>query len=99
MTQAGVPLMPIFFSMEPQLVWLYSPGLPSASGRNLGTRNRLTPLMPWGYLNLGQDEVHDIVGDVLFTAGNENLGSSDAVGAIILRLRARAYQAEVSTAM
>ena len=40
--------MPILCSMEPQVAPLASPGLLSASGRNLGTRNREMPLEPAG---------------------------------------------------
>ena len=48
MTQVAEALMPILCSMEPQPTPLRGPTLPSSLGRNLGTRNRLMPLVPLG---------------------------------------------------
>mmetsp|Transcript_1327 Transcript_1327/g.1771 ORF Transcript_1327/g.1771 Transcript_1327/m.1771 type:complete len:288 (+) Transcript_1327:787-1650(+) len=48
MTQVAEPLMPIFFSMEPQLKLLRSPREPSSFTRNLGTRNMEMPFGPFG---------------------------------------------------
>src|SRR5690554_6386744 len=47
-TQVAEPLIPIFFSMEPQLNWLRSPREPSSFTMNLGTRNREMPFGPLG---------------------------------------------------
>ena len=48
MTQVAEPWMPIFSSIRPQLTPFGSPALPAASGRYLGTRNRLMPRVPAG---------------------------------------------------
>ena len=48
MTQVAFPWMPIFSSRPAQKTVLRSPGLPSASGMNLGTMNRLMPRVPAG---------------------------------------------------
>ena len=48
MTQVALALMPILCSMAPQRMPLRSPTLPSALGRNFGTRNSEMPLVPPG---------------------------------------------------
>ncbi|MNE62515.1 hypothetical protein D3C80_1577980 [compost metagenome] len=47
-TQVAEALMPILCSMEPQLTGLRAPSEPSASTRNLGTRNSEMPREPAG---------------------------------------------------
>ncbi len=47
-TQVALPWMPILCSMEPHFTPLRSPGLPPASGMNLGTTNSEMPLVPGG---------------------------------------------------
>ncbi len=46
--QVELPWMPIFSSIAPQKIGLRSPGVPSAFGRNFGTRNSEMPLVPAG---------------------------------------------------
>ena len=47
-TQVALPWMPIFSSRPRQFTELRAPGLPSASGMNFGTMNRLMPRVPAG---------------------------------------------------
>ncbi len=47
-TQVALPWMPIFSSSPRHWTVLRTPGLPSASGRNFGTMNRLMPRVPPG---------------------------------------------------
>ena len=46
--QVALPWMPILCSMPAQRMPLRAPRLPSAPTRNLGTTNRLMPLLPGG---------------------------------------------------
>src|SRR5680860_506479 len=47
-SQVEEPLMPIFFSRDPQMTAFLSPREPSSLTLYLGTRNRLMPLIPGG---------------------------------------------------
>ena len=47
-TQVDEALMPILCSIDPHMTPFRMPGVPSSRGRNLGTRNRLMPLVPGG---------------------------------------------------
>mmetsp|Transcript_42313 Transcript_42313/g.99245 ORF Transcript_42313/g.99245 Transcript_42313/m.99245 type:complete len:666 (-) Transcript_42313:1086-3083(-) len=47
----------------------------------------------------GQHEVDDVVGHVVLTVGDEDLGAEDLVAAIRLRLGARAHQGQVGTGL
>ena len=46
--QVELPWMPIFSSMAPQVIGLRAPTVPSAFGRNFGTRNSEMPFEPSG---------------------------------------------------
>ena len=46
-----------------------------------------------------QNQMHDVVGEVVFAGGDEDLGAADRVGAVVARFRARLEQAEVGSRM
>ncbi len=46
-----------------------------------------------------KDKVDDVIGEIVLTGGNEDLGAGDRKAAIVIRRGAGAQQAEVSTAM
>jgi hypothetical protein len=60
-TAVAEALMPILCSMDEQLTPLRAPTPPSASGKNLGTMNKLMPLAPAGASRrLGPDNVRRV---------------------------------------
>jgi hypothetical protein len=61
-TAVAEALMPILCSMDGQLTPLRAPTPPSASGKNLGTMNKLMPLVPAGASRrLGPDFPGDVL--------------------------------------
>ena len=65
---------------------------------NLGTTNRLMPFTPSGApCHAGQHQVDDVLGHVVLTPGDEDLGAENLVGAIGLRLGTRTHQGQVRT--
>ena len=53
----------------------------------------------WRFRQASQHEVDDVVRHVVFTAGDEDFGAGDGVGAVGVRNRFGAQNAEVSTAV
>ena len=82
-TQVADALMPILCSMEPQRTPLRVPRLPSAFGRNFGTRNRLMPCVPAGASGQArQHQMDDVLGEVMLARRDEDLGAGDLVAAV-----------------
>ena len=52
-----------------------------------------------GVQQAGEDEVDDVLGQVVFAGGDEDLVAGDAVGAVVLRGGLGAQQAEIGAAM
>ena len=79
-TQVAEALMPILCSIDAAARRrCAAPGVPSALGRNLGTRNRLMPLVPGGRVGQPrQHQVHDVLGQVVLAGRDEDLGAGDA---------------------
>ena len=70
--------MPILCSIEPQTTPLRSPGVPSSSARNFGTRKSEMPLVPAGALDARQHQMEDVLGEIVLAGGDEDLVAGDA---------------------
>jgi len=72
--------------MAPQRMPLRSPTLPSAFGRNLGTRNNEMPLVPPARPAGAPARGGGCSREVVLAGRNEDLGAADRVAAVGLRL-------------
>ena len=95
-TQVGDPWSPSLCSRLTTRSAFRSPGLPSASGRLRGTRNRLIPFVPAAAARQPrQHEVHHVRQEIPVAPGDVDLLPRDRVGPVPVRLRLRAQRPHV----
>jgi hypothetical protein len=86
--------------MLTQCTSLRSPERAVLADHELGHHEQADALHALGRAaHAGQHEVHDVLGHVVLAVGDEDLGSEHLVGAVGLRLGARAHQREVAAGL
>ena len=87
--------MPSLCSIETQVRSLRAPRLPSAATRNFGATNSEIPRVPAGRVGQSREhEMDDVLGDVVFAPGDEDLRAEQAV-LLAIRLGARAHGGKI----
>ena len=86
--------------MPEQKTSFRAPSLPSAVGKNFGTRKSEMPLRAGRRIGKPrQHEVHDVLGEVVLAIGDEDLLAEEAVGAVAAPLGAGGERAEIGAGL